>query len=59
MTQKTPDDTNPSSNPDHKSEPQSQDNIAQSPDDLIDSGNSPDGNRSTNAGKSKLGQGGD
>ena len=56
MTQKTPDLTNDSSNPDHKSEPQSQDNIAQSPDDLVDSGNSPDGSRATDAKTPKAGQ---
>jgi hypothetical protein len=56
MTQKTPDQTNHSSNPDHKSELQSQDNIAQSPDDLVDSGNSPDGNQATGAKTPKAGQ---
>lgn len=56
MTMKTPDETNDSSNPDHKSEPPSQDNIAQSPDDLVDSGDSHDGNRSTDTTTPKAGQ---
>ncbi|WP_347140799.1 hypothetical protein [Paracoccus sp. SSK6] len=51
MTQKTPDQSNRGSGTDPGNPPQSQDNIAQSPDDLVDPAKSRKADKSSNAGK--------
>jgi hypothetical protein len=56
MTQKTPDRTDRGSDADRKIEPQSQDNIAQSPDDLVDPASSHEADGSKGAGKPQAGQ---
>jgi hypothetical protein len=56
MTQKTPDRADRGSDTDRKIEPQSQDNIAQSPDDLVDPASSQEADGSKDTRKPQAGQ---